>query len=66
VDLVSPGGEDARARVQKFANSLPAAKKAAPFVEVIFCDAPFTLENGMLRPNMKIDRKAILARYCPN
>ena len=63
VDLVPPGGEDARARVQKFANSLPAAKKAAPFVEVIFADAPFTLENGMLRPNMKIDRKAILAKY---
>jgi long-chain acyl-CoA synthetase len=63
MDLVPPGGEEARARVQKFANSLPAAKKAAPFVEVIFADAPFTLENGMLRPNMKIDRKAILAKY---
>jgi long-chain acyl-CoA synthetase len=64
VDLVPPGGEEARDRVRKFANSLPAAKKAAPFVEVIFADAPFTVENGMLRPNMKIDRKAILARYC--
>jgi len=63
VDLVSPGGEDARARVTKFANSLPAAKKAAQFVEVIFADAPFTTENGMLRPNLKIDRKAIAARY---
>ena len=66
VDLVPPGGEDARARVKKFANSLPSAKKAAPFVEVIFADAPFTPENGMLRPNMKIDRKAIVARYLPN
>ncbi|MBA2589265.1 MAG: hypothetical protein H0U98_11660, partial [Alphaproteobacteria bacterium] len=63
VDLVPPGGEDARRRVKKFANSLPSAKKAAPFVEVIFADEPFTLQNGMLRPNMKIDRKAILARY---
>ena len=66
VDLVPPGGEDARQRVKKFANNLPSAKKAAPFVEVIFADEPFTLDNGMLRPNMKIDRKAILARYCPN
>ena len=65
VDLVPPGGEEARARVTKFANSLPSAKKAAPFVEVIFADEPFTAENGMLRPNMKIDRKAIVARYLP-
>jgi len=63
VDLVQPGGEEARARVTKFANSLPSTKKAAPFVEVLFADAPFTTENGMLRPNMKIDRKAIAARY---
>jgi long-chain acyl-CoA synthetase len=63
VDLTLPGGDEARARVTKFANSLPAARKAAPFVEVIFAEAPFTVENGMLRPNMKIDRKAIAARY---
>jgi long-chain acyl-CoA synthetase len=63
VDLVPPGSEDARARVTQFANSLPAAKKAAQFVEVIFADASFTAENGMLRPNLKIDRKAIAARY---
>ncbi|HWM61724.1 MAG TPA: AMP-binding protein [Rhizomicrobium sp.] len=63
VDLVPPGGEEARARVKKFANSLASAKKAAQFVEVIFADAPFTRDNGMLRPNLKIDRKAIAARY---
>ena len=65
VDLVPPGGAEAQARVTKFANSLPSTKKAAPFVEVVFAEAPFTTENGMLRPNMKIDRKAILARYLP-
>jgi len=63
VDLTPPGGEEARARVTKFANSLPVAKKAAPFVEVIFADEAFTVENAMLRPNLKIDRKAIAARY---
>jgi long-subunit acyl-CoA synthetase (AMP-forming) len=63
VDLVSPGDDGARQRVAEFANRLPAAKKAAQFVEVIFADQPFTAENGMLRPNMKIDRKAIAARY---
>jgi len=50
-------------RVKEFANRLPSAKKAAQFVEVIFADTPFTADNGMLRPNMKIDRKAIAARY---
>jgi long-subunit acyl-CoA synthetase (AMP-forming) len=63
VDMVAPGDDAARQRITEFANRLPAAKKAAQFVEVVFADAPFTTENGMLRPNMKIDRKAIAARY---
>jgi len=63
VDLVPPASNESRARVTKFINSSPTAKKAAPFVEVIFADTPFTAENGMLRPNLKIDRKAIAARY---
>ena len=63
VDLVPPGGEAARARVTKFVNALPSAKKAAQFVEVVFAGEPFTRDNGMLRPNLKIDRKAIAARY---
>jgi len=65
IDLVAPGSEDARSRATKFANSLPSARKASQFVEVIFSDEPFTTENGMLRPNLKIDRKAIGARYLP-
>ena len=51
------------ARVKKFANSLPSAKKAAQFVDVIFAEESFSKENGMLRPNLKIDRKAIGKRY---
>jgi long-subunit acyl-CoA synthetase (AMP-forming) len=63
VDLVMPGDESARLRVKEFANRLQSAKKAAQFVEVVFADTPFTVESGMLRPNMKIDRQAIAARY---
>jgi long-chain acyl-CoA synthetase len=63
VDLVPSSDADARQRVTEYANRLPAAKKVAQFVEVIFAEAPFTADNGMLRPNMKIDRKAIAARY---
>ena len=63
MDLAPPGGEEARKRVIRFANSLPSAKRAAQFVEVMFADVPFKVENGMLRPNLKIDRKAVALRY---
>jgi long-subunit acyl-CoA synthetase (AMP-forming) len=63
VNLVPPGDGAARTRVTEFANGLPSARKVTQFVEVIFADTPFTAENGMLRPNMKIDRKAIAAKY---
>jgi long-subunit acyl-CoA synthetase (AMP-forming) len=63
IDLVAPSNEGARERAAKFANSLPSARKASQFVEVIFADEPFTTANGMLRPNMKIDRKAVGAYY---
>ena len=67
-DEVVPAGEaraadGARARVKKYAAGLQSTKKIAQFVEVIFADAPFTRENGMLRPNLKLDRKAIAAKY---
>jgi long-subunit acyl-CoA synthetase (AMP-forming) len=62
VDLAVPG-EEAKARVKKFANNLSSTRKAAQFVEVVFATEPFTKDNGMLRPNMKVDRKAIGARY---
>jgi long-chain acyl-CoA synthetase len=63
VALSDPSDQDARARVKKFVDGLKSTKKAAQFVEVIFSDGAFTKENGLLRPNLKIDRKAIVARY---
>lgn len=63
VDLHPPGDEEAKMRVRKFVAGLKSTRKAAQFVEVIFADAPFTKENGMLRPNLKIDRKRIVATY---
>lgn len=63
VDLHPPGNEEAKMRVRKFVTGLKSTKKAAQFVEVIFADKPFTTENGMLRPNLKVDRKRIVAQY---
>jgi long-subunit acyl-CoA synthetase (AMP-forming) len=65
VDLDPITGDGARERIKKEINALQSAKKAAQFVDVIFADQPFTRETGMLRPNLKVDRKAIIARYAP-
>jgi long-subunit acyl-CoA synthetase (AMP-forming) len=63
ISLHDPQDPQARQRVRKFAAALRSTKKASQFVEVIFAEAPFSRENGMLRPNMKIDRKNIVSRY---
>lgn len=53
-----------RARtVEKYAAGLCSIKKIAQYIDVIYADERFTRENGMLRPNMKPDRKAIVAKY---
>ncbi len=63
VALAEPQSEEARARVKKHVAGLKSTRKVAQFVDVIFADGPFTSENGGLRPNLKLDRKAIAARY---
>jgi long-chain acyl-CoA synthetase len=63
VALHQPEADGARARVGKYAQGLQSIRKAVQFVDVIFADAPFTRDNGMLRPNLKIDRKAVTAKY---
>ncbi|HEY4078841.1 MAG TPA: AMP-binding protein [Rhizomicrobium sp.] len=63
VDMIPPGGDEARSRIRKYVATLKSARKAAQFVEVVFAGEAFSRDNGMLRPNLKIDRKAIGARY---
>jgi long-subunit acyl-CoA synthetase (AMP-forming) len=62
VCLAHPGPE-AQARVRGHVAALPIVKKGVPIGEVIFSDAAFSTENGMLRPNLKLDRHAIAARF---
>ena len=64
--LEHPDRPEHRNAVQQFVNSLEAPKKVSPYVEVIFAKEPFSVENGMLRPNMKLDRKRIVATYGSN
>jgi hypothetical protein len=34
-----------------------------PVGEVLFAEVPFSIENGMLRPNLKLDRRGIAAKF---
>ena len=63
VDLVQPEKDGARAQVKKFAAGMKSIRGAFQHVETVFADEPFSTENGMLRPNMKVDRKQITAKY---
>lgn len=63
VDMHEPGNAEARARVQAHVRSLKSTRSAAQFVEIIFADDGFSRDNGLLRPNLKIDRRAVEARY---
>jgi long-subunit acyl-CoA synthetase (AMP-forming) len=63
IDLADPEDTVSRTAVAKRAASPKALRTIAPFVEVRFSSEPFSTQNGMLRPNLKIDRKAIVARH---
>jgi long-chain acyl-CoA synthetase len=54
--------EEARARTRAFVKSMKTTKQSQ-IGDVIFVDTPFSTENGMLRPNLKLDRRAIAAKF---
>lgn len=64
VSLAKPPTDDVKRRVEKFVSNMRSTRKASQFVEVIFLQDSFSRENGMLRPNMKIDRRRVVAQYC--
>ena len=63
VSLNNPDDEEAKRRVQLFLADHDRVRRFSSLMTVIFADSQFTRENGMLRPNMKIDRKRIVERY---
>jgi long-chain acyl-CoA synthetase len=57
-----PQSEGTEARVRDFVRHMKTTKMAQ-IGEVIFVDAPFSTQNGMLRPNLKLDRRAIATKF---
>ena len=54
--------ENAATRIRKYVDEMMAGRKVR-IGEVLFADEPFSAQNGMLRPNLKLNRKAIAAKY---
>ena len=54
--------DESRTRTRDFVKNMKSTKESK-IGDVIFVDVPFSVENGMLRPNLKIDRRAIAAKY---
>jgi long-chain acyl-CoA synthetase len=55
--------ENAARRIRRHVDAATAGKKVR-IGEIAFAAEPFSRENGLLRPNLKLNRKEIAARYC--
>ena len=50
------------ARIRNYVDAMMAGRKIR-IGEILFAEEPFSAQNGMLRPNLKLNRKAIAAKY---
>lgn len=63
VVLKHPQDAGGRARIQKWVDRINEHYPSTPVATVIFTDVPFARENGLLRPNLKLDRRAIARHF---
>ncbi|HXS05445.1 MAG TPA: AMP-binding protein [Rhizomicrobium sp.] len=54
--------EGAVRRIRKHVDTAMAGRKVR-IGEITFAEEPFSTENGMLRPNLKLNRRVIVAKY---
>jgi long-subunit acyl-CoA synthetase (AMP-forming) len=54
--------EGATRRIRKHVDTAMAGRKVR-IGEVTFAEEPFSTQNGMLRPNLKLNRRGIVAKY---
>lgn len=56
------GSEGVARRIRNYVEEITKGRKVR-IGEVLFAEEPFSAQNGMLRPNLKLNRKAIAAKY---
>jgi long-subunit acyl-CoA synthetase (AMP-forming) len=61
--LKPPGDPAARRRIQAHVEAINQRRNSIPIGRIFFTDVAFTRDNGLLRPNLKLDRKNIVARF---
>jgi long-chain acyl-CoA synthetase len=60
-----PQDESARQRIRGHIDRVNLQPRATDITKVIFSETPFSRENGLLRPNLKLDRKRIVQYFDP-
>jgi long-subunit acyl-CoA synthetase (AMP-forming) len=58
-----PDDSAAKRRIQAHIESINQRRTSMQIGRVVFTDVAFTRDNGLLRPNLKLDRKNIAARF---
>jgi long-chain acyl-CoA synthetase len=61
--LKHPEDDAARRRIQAHVESINQRRRSMPIGRIVFTEVAFTRDNGLLRPNLKLDRKTIVARF---
>lgn len=59
----NPEDPEARRRIQRHVEGVSALRPSLSIEKVIFTDVAFSRENGLLRPNLKLDRRRISERF---